>query len=115
MNVPDLANMTYERDATQDGLVTIIRLLSSRRKIDQIANTSSVEAVQDAMDDTIVNLEDIGNDLNDETRQEMMFRLDGSRLGATLAFTISWRSPATPRPTKPKRPRWLNWYRENTK
>ena len=87
------------------------RLLSSRRRIDQIANTSLAKAVQDAMDDAIVNLEDVGNDLDDETRQEMMFGLVGSRLGATSAFTILSRSPATPGHTTPKRPRSLNWYR----
>ena len=87
------------------------RLLSSRRRIDQIANTSLAKAVQDAMDDAIVNLEDVGNDLDDETRQEMMFGLVGSRLGETPAFTIPRRIPATPRPTMPKRPRSLNWYK----
>ena len=80
--------MTSERDATQDSLVTMSRLISSCRRIDQIVNTTLAEALQNAMDDAIVNLEDVGKDLDDETRQEMMFGIVGSRLGATSVFTI---------------------------
>ena len=50
MHAADLANMTFKRDAAQDGLVTMSRLLlSTRRRIEQIADSSSSEAVKDAM------------------------------------------------------------------
>ena len=112
MHAADLANMTSERDAAQDGLVIMSRL-STQPRIEQIADSSSSEEVQDAMDDARVSLEDIRNDMDEKTKQEMMFGIVGSRIGATSPFTIPRRSPATPGSTTPRRPRSLNWYMEN--
>ena len=48
MHAADLANITSERDGAQDGLVTMSRLLSTRRRIEQIADSSSSEAEKDS-------------------------------------------------------------------
>ena len=89
------------------------RLLRMRRRIEEIADSSSSEPVQDTMEDARVSLEDIGNDMDEETKQEIMFGIVGSQAGATSAFTIPRRSPTTPRSTTPRGPRSLNGYKEN--
>ena len=109
----DLANMTEQQDAHLDGLVTMSWILSSRIITDLLTNNVSAEVIHDAMSDVAGNIEDVGEEWDDDNRQELMFGSVGSRLGATLSFTIPRVSTARPGPTTPKRPRTLNWYREN--
>ena len=85
----DLANMNEQRDAHLDGLVTMSPMLSSRHRIDLLANNVSAEAIHDAM-------RDVWN----------------SYLGQS-SLTIPGMSTDTPRQTTPKRPRTLTWYLEN--
>ena len=81
MHAADLANMTSERDAAQDVQVTMSRLLRTRWRIEQIADSSLSEAVQYAMEVARVSIEDIGNHMDEETKQEMMFGIVGNQAG----------------------------------
>ena len=89
------------------------RLLNTRRRIEQIADSSSSELLRDAMEDARVSLEDIGNNMDEKTKQEMMFGIAGSQSGAISAFTIPRRSPTKLRSTTARGPRSLYWYMEN--
>ena len=72
------------------------RLLNTRRGIEHIADSAYSEALKDAMEDTRVSLEDIGSDIDEETKRALMFGIVCSQAEATSAFTIHRRSPIIP-------------------
>ena len=56
------------------------RILSSRRRINLMANTVSAEAVLDAMSNVAATIEDVGEEWDLETRQQVLLGLYAANL-----------------------------------
>ena len=64
-----LANFKAEGDKAQNSLVNMSRILSTNRRFEQILETASSVAMEDAM----VLMDDIGDDYYEDTVRDRMF------------------------------------------
>ena len=58
----DMENLREENNANMSNLVSMTRVMSSRRRIDALANTASAEAVIDAMSNFTATTEDVSEE-----------------------------------------------------
>ena len=85
----NMANLREENNANLGSLVSMTRILSSRRSIDVMANTASAEAVINAMSKVTATIEDVGGEWDPETRQQVLLGAVGSRLEATSSYSTN--------------------------